>query len=130
MTNAERLENAREGAARFGKKFANGLEDGVSIAWQNVPYIKGGWPRWQTLGDPDDAVKAYNDIAAGTHVIDPVWKTKKNFFMVGDQVSSLPGWQEGAIIGALHAVQLATYPDVPLPQLSALPDPRLMVEGV
>lgn len=39
MSVEERLRVAREGAAKFGKKFAEGLRDGVAIAWQNMPQI-------------------------------------------------------------------------------------------
>ncbi|MEM9217827.1 MAG: hypothetical protein AAGD25_26240 [Cyanobacteria bacterium P01_F01_bin.150] len=52
------------------------------------------------------------------------------FFIVGDQVSSLPGWQEGAIASALNAISRLSHPDLPLPTLTALPDTRLMVEGL
>ncbi|MBT9317848.1 flavin monoamine oxidase family protein [Leptothoe spongobia] len=36
-----RLEEARNGAARFSQTFADGLENGVAIAWQNMAHIKG-----------------------------------------------------------------------------------------
>lgn len=134
MSIKDRLANARQGAARFGQKFADGLDDGVSVAWQNMPHIKGGWAFWQALGVGEDApiaVKAFNDLAAGTSVTDTAGhKTEPNFFIVGDQLSSLPGWQEGAIAAALNALQRATYPDERLRKLSVLPDTRLMVEGV
>jgi monoamine oxidase len=42
----------------------------------------------------------------------------------------LPGWQEGAIASALNAVSRLTRPERMLPFLSALPDTKLMVEGV
>jgi monoamine oxidase len=130
----DRLHEACEGAERFGKAFAHGLDHGVTVAWQNMPYIKGGWAFWQALGVEDDApvaVAAFNAIAAGTSVTNPEGvESEPNFFVVGDQISSLPGWQEGAIAAALNALQRATYPGVQLGQLSTIPDTRLMVEGV
>ncbi len=118
----ERLELARQGAARFNTSFAEGLEHGVAIAWQNMPHIKGGWPQWHNV---EESVTHFNHIAQGTGVDSGL----PNFFIVGDQVSSLPGWQEGAIVSALTAVSRLARPDLAIPALSCLPDTRLMVEG-
>jgi len=123
-----RLHRAREGARRFGKAFAEGLRDGVAIAWQNIPYIKGGWAQWHVV---HDAVSHYNVLTQGSGVYgndgtpsDPV------FFVIGDQLSSLPGWQEGAIVSALNALIRVARPDLEVPHLDVLPDTRLIVEGV
>jgi len=124
----KRLEMARDGASRFGKVFAAGLGDGIAIAWQNIPHIKGGWVQWHVV---EDAVAHFNVLDQGTGVTgadgemtDPV------FFVIGDQISSLPGWQEGAIASALNALSRMTRPDLEIPRLLSLPDTRLMVEGV
>ena len=124
----ERLEKAREGASLFGKAFGADLRDGLAIAWQNMPYIKGGWVQWHVV---EDAVAHFNVLDQGTGVAgedgelsDPV------FFVVGDQISSLPGWQEGAIASALNALSRMARPDLEIPHLRSLPDTRLMVEGV
>jgi len=124
----ERLEKAREGASLFGEAFGAGLRDGIAIAWQNMPYLKGGWAQWHVV---DDAVAHFNMLIQGTGVMggddeisDPV------FFVVGDQLSSLPGWQEGAIASALNALSRMARPDLEIPHLRSLPDTRLMVEGI
>jgi monoamine oxidase len=124
MSIKERLNNARAGAALFSNTFADGLEHGVTVAWQNMPYIKGGWAQWSTV---KNNVQHYNQIIQGTGVNGA---TGPCFFIVGDQVSSLPGWQEGAIASALNAISRLARPDLILPHLSALPDTRLMVEGL
>ena len=128
LTVEERLRRARKGASLFGKAFGAGLRDGIAIAWQNMPHIKGGWAQWHVV---DDAVDHFNVIAQGTGVAtargkmsDPV------FFIVGDQISSLPGWQEGAIASALNALSRMARPDLEIPYLRSLPDTRLMVEGI
>jgi monoamine oxidase len=123
----QRLKMARDGAKKFGKKFGDGLHDGVAIAWQNMPYIKGGWAQWQAFNDPPAAVKAFNVLVQGTGVDD---SSHPVFFIVGDQVSSLPGWQEGAIASALNAISRMARPDLQIHFLSKLPDTRLMVEGI
>ncbi|WP_299765557.1 hypothetical protein [uncultured Dokdonia sp.] len=38
----KRVHYARENAKKFNEKFGEGLHDGIAIAWQNMPYIKGG----------------------------------------------------------------------------------------
>jgi len=124
MTVTRRLDEARAGAALFGKEFAEGLERGVAIAWQNIAHIKGGWAQWNTV---KNHVGHYNQIIQGTGVDGA---KNPSFFIVGDQVSSLPGWQEGAIASALNAISRLARPDLMLPYLSALPDTRLMVEGI
>jgi monoamine oxidase len=120
----ERLRDARAGAALFGQEFAEGLERGVAIAWQNMAHIKGGWAQWNNV---DDSVRHYNHIIQGTGVNGA---SNPSFFIVGDQTSSLPGWQEGAISSALNAITRLARPDLMLPFLRALPDTTLMVEGI
>lgn len=124
MSVQQRLNQAREGATLFGKAFGAGLEHGVAIAWQNIPHIKGGWSQWSNV---DDNVRHYNQIIQGTGVDGAA---NPSFFIIGDQASSLPGWQEGAIASALNAISRLAHPDRPLPFLRALPDTRLMVEGL
>ncbi len=124
MSVEDRLHEARAGATRFSKAFAEGLEHGVAIAWQNMAHIKGGWAQWNNV---EDSVRHYNQIIQGTGVDGA---NKPCFFIVGDQVSSLPGWQEGAIASALNAISRLARPDLTLPYLRALPDTRLMVEGL
>jgi len=66
------------------------LDRGLSIAWHHVPYQFGGWADWdkvsavhyETLLEPDGRV-----------------------IVAGDQVSYLPGWQEGAMLSARYVLQ-------------------------
>lgn len=122
----QRLANARAGAALFGPAFAAGLKHGVAIAWQNMPWIKGGWAQWQYV-DGANSVNYYNNIIQGSGVNGSKQPT---FFIVGDQVSSLPGWQEGAIASALNAISRLVQPGLKLAHLKSLPDTHIMVEGL
>jgi monoamine oxidase len=104
-----RLDKAKEGAGVFGEDFAAGLDLGVTIAWQNIPYIRGGWTQWHLVGEdpeenPQESVDHFNSIIAGTGIVGG--PENRNFFIVGDQASSLPGWQEGAVASALNALKL------------------------
>jgi len=128
MSVEDRLRTAKEGAAVFGQAFADGLNEGVTIAWQNIPYIKGGWAQWNDL---KDAKTHFNVLTQGTGVRKPSGEMSKPiFFIIGDQLSSLPGWQEGAIAAALNAISRMARPDLEIPHLANLPDTRLMVEGL
>jgi monoamine oxidase len=114
-----------------GRKFGNGLHDGLAIAWQNMPYIKGGWAYWQSVGSEEEAALHFNNLSQGTGVRDAKGKLSDPvFFVVGDQLSSLPGWQEGAIAAALNALTRMARPDLEIPYLEKLPDTRLLVEGI
>lgn len=129
---SKRLSKARKDASKFDAKFGKGLKDGLAIAWQNMPHIKGGWAYWQAVGDSKYATTQFNAIAQGTGMYDE--KTQKHsdpcFFIVGDQISSLPGWQEGAIAAAMNVISRIAMPDKDIPHLDNLPDTRLMVQGV
>ena len=65
------------------------MECGVSRAWLKVPFQKGAWPRGyeppEALRKPDGAIH-----------------------FAGDQVTALPGWQEGAVLAA-HAAVAAVH---------------------
>ena len=90
---AERLKIAAAGARRLhGDAFQRDvpIDLGLSIAWHHVPYQLGGWAEW------DDVAPVHYEtlLAPDGHVI-----------VAGDQVSYLPGWQEGAMLSAHHVLR-------------------------
>jgi monoamine oxidase len=91
----DRLRLAREGAERLHPDFAKHvpMELGLSIAWQMVPFQEGGWSDWDWTKPEQQA--AY----------DRLLEPDKRFQVVGDQVSYLPGWQEGAVLSAHHVIE-------------------------
>ncbi len=110
----KRLEVAKSGGAKLHPEI---LEErivptklGLSIAWQNVPYQEGAWPNWEspiswnpghvpgdTSGDShDEDDKDYRRLLL----------PDGRFHIVGDQTSTLPGWQEGAMMSAEWVVEL------------------------
>ena len=105
-----------------------------------MPFIKGGWAQWHVVDEDEHgnmiegstrSVDTFNVLTQGTGVINSDGSsTDPVFFIVGDQVSSLPGWQEGAIASALNALGRLERPDLQVPLLRMLPDTRLIVEGV
>lgn len=117
---AQRLKVARQGALRLHPEFADEATVpqtlGLSIAWQNVPYQLGGWADWQA-----DQQEEY------ARLLSP---DQGRFFIVGDQVSSLPGWQEGAMMSAEHVLlQIAGLRSLEVKEVPTVPDVKRMVEG-
>ena len=96
----DRLRTARDGGKRLHAEIADDrivpLRLGVSIAWQNVPFQRG------QAADYDPADSA--DKAAYGRLIEP----EGRFVIIGDQVSPLPGWQEGAMMSALFAIDIVS----------------------
>lgn len=93
-----RLELALQGGERLHAEFRQFVPaaTGLSIAWQRVPHIGGGWAEWK-YDDP-------GHIAAYRRLL----RMDRRFVVSGDQVSYLPGWQEGAVLSAYHVVGLVT----------------------
>ncbi|MDA8018668.1 MAG: FAD-dependent oxidoreductase [Thermoanaerobaculia bacterium] len=115
-----RLQQARTGAQDLGgDAFADGLAAGLAIAWQNIEHLRGGWAQWQNVPDGE---ASYNALLAGAR--------DSRFYICGDQMSQLPGWQEGAVASALHATAMLCVPTFTAPTVDSVPDSRMMVEGM
>ncbi len=95
----ERLRIAKQGGARLHPEFLDDsivpTELGLSVAWQNVPYQEGAWPAWGN--------EQHDDVDYRRLLL-----PDGRFYIVGDQASTLPGWQEGAMMSAEHVVELIT----------------------
>ncbi len=102
QTHAQRLATAREAGAKLHQEFLSRSivpdEKAISIAWQKVPYIQHGWAHW------DPAIPDHKRIYQS--LIYP--QGNNRFLMMGDQLSALPGWQEGALMSAEWALQWLT----------------------
>jgi monoamine oxidase len=119
----DRLREAREQASRLHPEFKDRAiipeDKGLSIAWHNVPYQRGGWANWSSESAAD--ADAYERLLA----------PDRHFHVVGDQVSTLPGWQEGAMMSAQHVVeQIAGIRPLTVPDIKRAPSTRKMILGV
>ncbi len=119
----ERLRHAREQAAMLHPEFNDRAivpeEKGLSIAWHNIPYQRGGWANWKA--ESADHADGYERLLA----------PDRRFHIVGDQVSTLPGWQEGAMMSAEHVVeQIAGIRPMTVPDIKRAPSTRKMILGV
>jgi monoamine oxidase len=115
-----RLDIARASGTRLHPEIADRRivpdELGLSIAWQNVPYQAGGFAHWNPADA--DAVWAYGTLLA----------PDGRFHVIGDQVSSLPGWQEGALMSAEYVVKQVLGLERRIrPQITAVPDSRALI---
>lgn len=141
-----RLDQAREGAGELhGEEFSDQLDHGLTIAWQNIATQRGGWVDWAKIDEDTRHPKlSYHDIihirklkvlnapkhGSAAWCYNELQKGDDGFYIVGDQLSALPGWQEGAISSALVAVGLATkIKGFAPPMLRQVPFTAQLVEG-
>jgi monoamine oxidase len=124
MKPADRIVEARKGAIKLHPEFADTRivpsVKAISIAWQNIQNEGGGWANWDP--NSDDHAKAY------TRLLTPDGR----FYVTGDQVSQLPGWQEGAMESAQHVVELINRPGLILEAPSTIiraPNSRRLTQG-
>lgn len=118
----ERIRVARTGAVKFHPEFADTRlvpsDKAISIAWQNIPNEGGGWANW----DPNSAA----DTKAYARLLAP----DRRFYVLGDQVSQLPGWQEGAMMSAQHVVeQIGGRRLKTVPLIKRAPNTRRLIHG-
>jgi monoamine oxidase len=106
MTPEGRLADARRGASELHPQFADETmvpsNKAISIAWHKVPFQLGGWAAWA----PSEP-RQQEYFAA---LISP--QGNGRFFVVGDQASPLPGWQEGAVMSAHYALMQMLNPQL------------------
>jgi len=79
-----RIEFALSRGERIHSQYRANLTRGISVAWSKVPYTLGGW----SSSSPSTVLQAPDGP----------------FIFAGDHLTYLPGWQEGAVISALNAL--------------------------
>ena len=85
MTPSERLQAAIAEGELIHPGYGDEMESGVSRAWSKVPFQRGGWPESY---EPPGRLRVPDG----------------RIYFAGDQLSALPGWQEGAALAAQAAV--------------------------
>jgi monoamine oxidase len=97
------------------------LNSGITIAWQNIPTQKGGWADWSKVGTKkDNPAEIMNTIRNGD----------RDFYVIGDQVSWLPGWKEGAVAVAQEVVAMVTkVKGFAMLQIEHVPDMKTLIQG-
>ena len=91
LSPAQRIEAALAQGEKIHPDYRRHVGRGVSVAWYRMNHVLGCSTRWS-----DEAMRDHFptlQAPAGRH------------YMVGDQISYHPGWQEGAIRSAYHAIE-------------------------
>jgi len=91
MPHAERIELAIRQGERIHPNYRENIETGVSVAWHRMNHMLGCAARWD-----DDLTARYFSLLQN-----PVGR----HYLIGDQTSFHPGWQEGAIASSHHALE-------------------------
>jgi len=105
MPPPERLRKAWAGLKKVHPKVTEKdvpIELGISIAWQNIPYQLGGWAKDWGCGS---VTKCDGSDIVTEQIPEILLKSEGRFWVAGDQVSYLSGWQEGAVRSACHAIE-------------------------
>lgn len=107
----QRLETAMKGGIKLHPDFAKNvpIELGLSIAWKQVPFQLGGWAE---------------DWKCDDRVYDRLLLAEGQFYIAGDQLSYLSGWQEGAVLSAHHAINGIAGIETPMPKAAEAPAAR------
>jgi monoamine oxidase len=87
---AERIKLAIEQGSKIHPDYGRYVESGVTIAWHQMNHMLGCAAQWDE--------ELYKQWFA------TLQKPVGSHYLVGDQVSYHPGWQEGAIASAHHAI--------------------------
>lgn len=82
---------AVEYGSRIHTQYADEFVSGVAISWHKVPWVLGCYGIWE---DRDRDYEGAVTMGAGERIV-----------LAGEHLSYLPGWQEGAILSALDAIE-------------------------
>jgi monoamine oxidase len=83
---SRRLSDTIDDVAHLHPEAPGVLTEGVSVAWKNIPYSRGGWSEW-------------SGAARSAHF--PVLlKGDGPYLFAGEHMSFITGWQEGAVRSA------------------------------
>jgi monoamine oxidase len=91
LPHTERIEIAIRRGERIHPNYREHIETGVSVAWHRMNHMLGCAARW------DDDLKA--------RFFSRLQKPVGRHYLIGDQTSFHPGWQEGAIASSHHALE-------------------------
>jgi len=84
LSPAARIERALSGGEKIHPQYRESLARGISVAWGRVPYTLGGWSN----SNPSSLLQ----------------RADGPFLFAGDHLTYLQGWQEGAVISSINAL--------------------------
>ena len=83
---AQRLSDTLDDVAHLHPEAPRCLGHGVSVAWKNIPYTRGGWAEWSS--------------EARATQFPVLLKGDGPYLFAGEHMSFITGWQEGAVRSA------------------------------
>jgi monoamine oxidase len=83
---AQRLSDTLDDVAHLHSEAPRYLEQGVSVAWKNIPYTGSGWAEWR----PEARATQFPLLLKGDGP----------YLFAGEHMSFITGWQEGAVRSA------------------------------
>ena len=99
LTRQMRFALSRASVERLHPGHGKELEKPVYVNWGLVPFNEGSWVNDYAPGD-----SAYNDT--GSPAYETLIAPDGPIYFVGDHVSHILGWQEGAALSSLRAIQM------------------------
>ena len=86
MSAQQRIDHALTYGSKIHPQYRDAFETGFSIAWHRVPYSLGGWPTYTA--------------ATRQQYYPRLLEPDGRIYLVGEHLSYLTGWQEGAVKAA------------------------------
>jgi monoamine oxidase len=91
MTPQERVRKAVEYGSQIHPQYAQEFDNGVAVAWHRSPFTMGCFGLWSE----DSRSAHYRDLC----------EIDGRIALAGEHASFLSGWQEGAVMSALDAIE-------------------------
>jgi monoamine oxidase len=91
MTPQERVRKAVEYGSQIHPQYAQEFDNGVAVAWHRSPFTMGCFGLWSE----DSRSANYRDLC----------EIDGRIALAGEHASFLSGWQEGAVMSALDAIE-------------------------
>ncbi len=88
---AKRLSDTLDDVSHLHPEAAGSLGHGISVAWKNIPWSRGGWSEWS--GE------------ARASQFPMLLKGDGPYLFAGEHMSFITGWQEGAVRSAHHVME-------------------------
>jgi monoamine oxidase len=102
LTLEQKFAESRRSIERLHPGHGKELEKPIYVGWHRVPYNEGSWI--ESYGPSESATNETQLGAGYATLIQP----DGPIYFVGDHVSHVLGWQEGAALSALRAVQMVS----------------------
>jgi len=99
---AEKFAASRSSVERLHPGHGKELEKPIYVGWAHVPHNEGSW-----IASYGPTESALNEVPLGSGY-ETLIAPDGPIYFVGDHVSHVLGWQEGAALSALRAVQMVS----------------------